>query len=54
MLIAGKANPDRADHVAGMSARDYAKRDDRTGTMLALLDAKDDAVKPLGPVFGPN
>jgi len=54
MLIARKANPDRADHVAGMSARDYAKRDDRTGTMLALLDAKDDAVKPLGPVFGPN
>ena len=54
MLIARKANPDRADHVAGLSARDYARRDDRTGTMLALLDAKDDKAKPLGPVFGPN
>jgi uncharacterized protein len=54
MLIARKANPDRADHVAGLSARDYARRDDRTGTMLALLDAKPDGDKPLGPVFGPN
>lgn len=54
MLIARKANPDKADHVAGLSARDYARRDDRTGTMLALLDAKDDTAKPLGPVFGPN
>lgn len=54
MLIKRGANPDKADHIAGLSARDYAKRDDRTGTMLALLDAKDDMNKPLGPVFGPN
>lgn len=55
MLIARRANPDRSDHVAGMSARDYARRDDRTGTMLALLDAKaEDGAKPVGPVFGPN
>ena len=54
MLIARKANPDKADHIAGLSARDYARLDDRTGTMLALLDAKDDTTKPLGPVFGPN
>jgi uncharacterized protein len=54
MLIARKANPDKADHIAGMSARDYAKRDDRTGTILALLDAKAEKDKPLGPVFGPN
>jgi uncharacterized protein len=54
MLIARKANPDKADHIAGLSARDYARRDDRTGTMLALLDVKDDKAKPLGPVFGPN
>ena len=54
MLIARKANPDRADHIAGMSARDYAKRDDRTGTILALLDAKAEKDRPLGPVFGPN
>jgi ankyrin repeat protein len=54
LLRARGANPDKADHVAGLSARDYARRDDRTGTMLALLDAKDDTAKPLGPVFGPN
>lgn len=54
MLIGRKANPDKADHIAGMSARDYARRDDRTGTMLALLDAKAGPDKPLGPVFGPN
>ena len=55
LLIRRGANPDRADHVAGMSARDYAKRDDRSGQLLALLDAKSD--KPLrdtGAVFGPN
>jgi uncharacterized protein len=54
MLVARKANPDRTDHIAGMSARDYARRDDRTGAMLALLDAKEDSSKPLGPIFGPN
>lgn len=54
ILVARKANPDKADHIAGMSARDYARRDDRTGTMLALLDAKAESDKPLGPVFGPN
>lgn len=55
LLVKRGANPDRADHVAGMSARDYAKRDDRSGQLLALLDAKSD--KPLrdtGAVFGPN
>lgn len=54
MLIARKANPDKADHIAGLSARDYARRDDRTGTMLALLDAKPDSGKPSAPAFGPN
>ena len=54
MFIKRGANPDKADHIAGLSARDYAKRDDRTGTLLALLDAKDETTKPLGPVFGPN
>lgn len=54
LLMARKANPDKSDHIAGMSARDYARRDDRSGTMLALLDAKQDIAKPLGPVFGPN
>jgi hypothetical protein len=39
-----------------MSARDYAKRDDRTGQILALLDAKADAApqRQFGPAFGPE
>ncbi|MGQ3101855.1 MAG: ankyrin repeat domain-containing protein [Sphingopyxis solisilvae] len=55
LLMRRGANPDRADHVAGMSARDYAKRDDRTGQIVALLDAKSDApMRELGPSFGPE
>jgi ankyrin repeat protein len=55
LLVRRGANPDRADHVAGMSARDYAKRDDRTGQIIALLDAKNDApIRELGPGIGPG
>ncbi|AJA11120.1 ankyrin [Sphingopyxis fribergensis] len=55
LLMKRGANPDKADHVAGMSARAYAKRDDRTGQIVALLDAKADGpVRDLGPTFGPN
>lgn len=55
LLIAKGANPDRADHVAGLTARDYARRDDRTGALLALLDAKPaDSKMPTGPIFGPK
>ncbi|MBL0915484.1 MAG: hypothetical protein IBJ13_08205, partial [Sphingopyxis sp.] len=54
LLIKSGANPDKADHIAGMSARDYAKRDDRTGTILPLLDAKAGAQRDLGTTFGPK
>ncbi len=55
VLVRRGANPDKADHIAGMSARDYAKRDDRSGQLLALLDAKADTpARDIGPVFGPN
>ena len=55
LLVRSGANPDKADHVAGMSARAYAKRDDRTGQIVTLLDAKPDGpVRDLGPTFGPN
>jgi len=55
LLVRRGANPDKADHIAGMSARDYAKRDDRSGQLLALLDAKPDApMRDIGPVFGPK
>ena len=55
LLVKSGANPDKADHVAGMSARDYAKRDDRTGQLTALLDAKADGVaRNPGGIFGPK
>lgn len=55
LLVKHGANPDKADHVAGMSARAYAKRDDRTGQIVALLDAKPDGpLRDLGPKIGPN
>lgn len=55
LLVRRGANPDKADHIAGMSARDYARRDDRSGQLLALLSAKADAPKrEFGPTFGPE
>jgi ankyrin repeat protein len=55
LLVRRGASPDKADHIAGMSARDYAKRDDRTGQLVALLDAKPDApAREFGPSFGPK
>lgn len=54
LLVHRGANADKADHIAGMSARDYAKRDDRTGQMLALLDAKPAANRDSGAAFGPK
>lgn len=57
LLVRRGANPDKADHIAGMSARDYAKRDDRSGQLLALLNAKADAdaaKREFGPTFGPK
>lgn len=56
LLMRRGANPDKADHVAGMSARDYARRDDRTGQIAALLDTKADAApqRQFGPTFGPE
>jgi ankyrin repeat protein len=37
LLLAG-ANPDKGDHAAGLSARDYAKRDTRNPGLLKLID----------------
>lgn len=54
LLVRNGANPDKADHIAGMSARDYAKRDDRTGQFTTLLNAKERAAPDPGATFGPN
>jgi len=51
MLLRAGANPDKADHSAGYSARDYAKRDSRNPQLLKLIET----VKPIKKtVSGPN
>lgn len=39
MLLEAGANPDVTDHASGYSARDYAKRDNRSGEMLKLIES---------------
>lgn len=43
-LLQAGANPDRADSSAGMSARDYAKRDARSRDILSLIQRAKPAV----------
>ncbi len=38
ILLGAGADPDKADHQAGMSARDYAARDPRAGVLLRLIE----------------
>lgn len=40
LLLNAGANPDRADHAAGYSARDYAARDSRARDILKLIEDK--------------
>ena len=40
LLLAAGADPDRADSAAGLTARDYAKRDTRSREILQLIQAK--------------
>lgn len=39
-LLSAGADPDRADHVAGYSARDYANRDNRARDIQKLINDK--------------
>jgi len=52
LLLAEGADPDKPDHIAGLSARDYAKRDSRNPSMIKLL-AESPAAKPK-PKQGPS
>lgn len=50
MLLKAGANPDKADHAAGYSARDYAKRDTRSRDILKLIETvKSTKAKVAGP-----
>lgn len=55
LLVSKGANPNKADTLAGMSARDYAMRDGRSQAILDILDtakATGPSVRK-GPVQGP-
>lgn len=38
MLLEAGADPDKADHAAGYTARDYARRDNRSSELLRLIE----------------
>jgi ankyrin repeat protein len=39
ILVKAGADPDKTDNVAGYSARDYAKRDNRTPELLRIIES---------------
>lgn len=45
-LLAAGANPDKSDSSAGMSARDYAKRDNRARDILTMIEHAKPAPAP--------
>ena len=53
LLVASGANADKVDSMAGMSARDYARRDNRATAILAALDAPK-PVQATGEIEGPK
>lgn len=51
MLLEAGANPDKADHASGYSARDYARRDSRSPELLKLIETvKSKKAATVGPV----
>lgn len=53
LLVAQGANVDKRDTIAGMSARDYATRDNRTPGLVDAVNAAKTSAAPKGPVQGP-
>ena len=50
LLMKSGADPDKTDHAAGYSARDYAKRDTRNRDLLKLIETtKSTKAKVAGP-----
>lgn len=54
ILLAAGANPSISDHLAGMSARDYAERDPRASAILKLIDEAAKSSKPAAKPAGPG
>jgi len=52
LLLRGGANPDKGDHAAGLTARDYARRDTRNPGLLKLIETVKSNKKPAaGPTL---
>jgi ankyrin repeat protein len=50
MLLEAGADPDKTDHASGYSAREYAKRDNRSPELLKLIEtAKTKKAATVGP-----
>ncbi len=54
LLLAAGADPDKSDHAAGLSARDYAARDPRSGPIGKMLEDAIKARPAKRPVAGPG
>jgi uncharacterized protein len=52
LLMANGANPKRTDHIAGYSALDYAKQDNRAQSLVKFLE--NGAGAPSRPAAGPK
>ncbi len=50
-LLEQGANPDKGDHAAGYSARDYAKRDNRSAELTRLIETIKPAPKNIAGPF---
>jgi uncharacterized protein len=53
LLLKANADPDETDHLAGLSARDYAKQDGRSPMILKMIEAapKHSRAAVAGPKF---
>lgn len=55
LLLEARADANRADHIAGLSARDYAARDPRAAPILRAIDDAAKTTKPApAKVSGPG
>ncbi|MBW4330736.1 ankyrin repeat domain-containing protein [Stakelama sp. CBK3Z-3] len=53
ILLKGGADPDQTDNIAGMSARDYAKRETRSPALLDAIEKGPDR-GDAGAMYGPQ
>ena len=53
-LLAAGADTKRPDHIAGLSAHDYAARDTRSTAILRLIEDAEKVVKPKPKLSGPG